>query len=107
MHYNAPSRKVGRRFVVDLLEDLCGVQDRRWNSERFNAFQTVILQLARQVTTPQAIRRSIRKRLDAWEAGCHGMLVEETLCMCAQYLTEAHRDESEEHRAKTYHSVVL
>ena len=35
------------------------------------------------------------------------MLVEETLRTCAQYLTAALRKESEEHRNKTYHSLVL
>ena len=35
------------------------------------------------------------------------MLVEETLHMCAQYLTPACREEFEEHRAKTFHSLVL
>ena len=42
-------------------------------------FQTVILQRARHVTASQAIYRSIKKRLDAWEEGRHGMLVKETL----------------------------
>ena len=50
---------------------------------------------------------SPRKRLDAWESGRHGMLVEDTLCTCAQYLTVACREESKEHRAQTYHSLVL
>ena len=68
---------------------------------------TLILQRGRHVTASQAIRRRIEKRLDAWEAGRHGILVEETLGMCAQYLTAARREESEEHRAKTYHSLVL
>ena len=51
--------------------------------------------------------RRIEKRLDAWESGRHGMLVEETLNTFAQYLTAARREESDEHRAKTYHSLVL
>ena len=36
--YDAPSGKVGRRFVRTLGEELKGVQDRRWNSERFIVF---------------------------------------------------------------------
>ena len=35
------------------------------------------------------------------------MLVWETLRMCTQYLTSARREESEENRYKTYHSLVL
>ena len=36
--YKAPSRKDGRRFVVALVRDLHGVQDRKWNLERFIVF---------------------------------------------------------------------
>ena len=35
------------------------------------------------------------------------MLVEETLRTCAQYLTAACREESEEHRANIFHNLVL
>ena len=42
--YDAPSGKVGRRFVRTLGEELKGVRDRRWNLEQFIVFQTVILQ---------------------------------------------------------------
>ena len=53
--YDAPSGKVRRRFVVDLVEELSGVRYVLWNLERFIVFQMVILQLARHVHTPQAI----------------------------------------------------
>ena len=43
--YNAPSGKVGPRFVGTLGVEMQGVQDGRWNSERLIIFQTVILQL--------------------------------------------------------------
>ena len=79
-----------------------GVQDRMWNSERFIVFQTGILQQTCHVTTPQAIRRRIDKSLDAWDSGRRGILVQETLCTCVKYLTVACREESEEHRDKTY-----
>ena len=35
------------------------------------------------------------------------MLVEDTLRMCAEYLTVAQREETVEHRAQPYHSLVL
>ena len=63
--YDALSGKFGRRFVRTLGEELKGVQDRRWNSERFIVFQTVILQQARHVTASQAIRWRIENQLDA------------------------------------------
>ena len=42
--HDAPSGKVGQRFVVALVGDLWGSQNRLWNFERFIVFQTVILQ---------------------------------------------------------------
>ena len=42
--YDAPSGRVGRRFVGTLGAELKGVRDRMWKSERFIVFQTVILQ---------------------------------------------------------------
>ena len=52
---------------------------RRWNSERFIVFQTVILQRSCHVNASQAIRRRIEKRLDAWGEVKHAILVEDTL----------------------------
>ena len=34
-------------------------------------------------------------------------MLEETLRTCTQYLTAVRRDDYEEHRDKTYHSLVL
>ena len=47
------------------------------------------------------------KRLDAWEDGKYWMLVEDILRTCAEYLTVAQREESADHRAQIYHSLVL
>ena len=44
--YDAPSGRVGRRFVGTLGAELKGVRDRLWNLEWFIVFQTVILQRA-------------------------------------------------------------
>ena len=105
--YDVPSGKVGRRFVRMLGAKMQRVRDRRWNSERFIVFQTVILQQARHVTASHAIRGRIEKRLDAWGAGKHAMLVGDTLRSCEEYLTAAWREETAEHRAQIYHSLVL
>ena len=92
--YDAPSGKFGRRFVEMLGAEMHGVRERRWNLERFIVFQTVILQQARHVTTSYAIRRRIEKRMDAWGAGKHVMLVGDTLRSCEEYLTAAWREET-------------
>ena len=63
--YNAPNRRVWRRFVHKLAAELTGFWQRCWNAERFIIFQMVILQHARNVTGSGAIQRSILCRLDA------------------------------------------
>ena len=75
--------------------------------ERFIVFQTVILQRARHVTLSHVIRRRIEKRLDAWGEGKHAMMVKDTLWSCEEYLTVSRREDTAEHRAQTYHSLVL
>ena len=54
--YDAPSGEFGQRFVVALVGDLQGVQERLCNLEWCIVFQTVILQLVQNVTASQAIR---------------------------------------------------
>ena len=97
--YDTQSGKVERRFVGTLGEELRGVRDRLWDSERFIVFQTVILQLAQLVTTSHAIQRRIEKRLDVWEDGKHVMIVEYTMRTCAEYITISQKEESAEHLA--------
>ena len=43
----------------------------------------------------------------SWEDGKHGILVEDTLRSCIEYLTVSQREESAEHREQTNHSLVL
>ena len=80
---------------------------RWWNFDWSIVFQTVILQRACHVTTSHAIRRRIKKRLDAWETGRYGIIVEDTMRTCEQYLSAARREESHNHREKTYYSLAL
>ena len=91
----------------ELIYKLRGVRERRWNTKIFIVSQALILQGARLVTGVQEIRQRIGKHLDAWEAGQHQMLVEETACTCDQYLYAYLHDESEEHRPRTFYSLVL
>ena len=53
--YEAPSGKVGRRYVNALADELPGIRDRRWNSERFIVFQTGTIQRARHVIASRDI----------------------------------------------------
>ena len=90
-----------------MVGELQGVRDRLWNSERFIVFQTVTLQRSCHVTASRDIRRRIDKRLDSWEAGSFAMLVEDTLRSSTEYLTAVRQEETAEHRAKTFHGLVI
>ena len=57
--YDAPSRKVGKIFVVILSVELDGVRARRWDTERVIVFQSVILQRAQGVNNSAQIRKRI------------------------------------------------
>ena len=57
--YNVPNGKIGGLFVKTVAEELQGVTERRWNSERFIVFQSVILQRSREVKKAKDIRRRI------------------------------------------------
>ena len=80
--YDRPSGRFGHRFVYALAAELTGFRKRRWNAERFIVFQAETLQSARQVIKSYEIRRQIDQRLDAWEAGEHEMLAEDTARTC-------------------------
>ena len=45
--------------------------------------------------------------MDAWEAGEHKILVENTARNCMQYLSTSKGEDSLAHRAKIYHRLVL
>ena len=80
--YDSLGGNMGRQFVRTLIDELWGVQERRWNADHFIVFQKVILQRARHLYGVQAIRRRIRKRLDTWEASHKHMMIKETSHTC-------------------------
>ena len=98
--YDRPWGKVELRFVRTLSKEIRGVRSRRWNTEWFIFFQTVILKHDTHSTASHAIQRQIGKLLNTWEAGQHQILVEETARTCKKNLTKSQQDESEEHWAK-------
>ena len=80
--YEAPIRRVGRRFIQALAAELTGFRQCRWNAERFIVFQTVNIQHTQHVTKSCKIRKMIYWRIHTWEAGEHKILVENTACTC-------------------------
>ena len=57
--YDAPSSKVGKRFVGILSVELDRVRARKWNADWVIFFQSVILQRAQGVNNSAQIRNHI------------------------------------------------
>jgi hypothetical protein len=94
--YDAPSGKVGRRFVESITTLLDGVQTRKWNAERFLLFQMVVMQRTRDVTRLRDIRKRIMLRMEDWEEGTFDMLVQTTERDMQSYLSTSQRGQTEE-----------
>ena len=105
--YDALSGRVRCRFVHALAVELIGFWQHRWNAERFIIFQTVILQRAQNVIKSCEIRRRIDQRLNAWEAGEHEILAEDTARTCTQYLSNRRGEDTTDHQTNVFHSPVL
>ena len=105
--YDRPSGRFGHRFVHALAAELIGFRLRLWNTERIIVFQTVIFQRNRHMTKSGVIRRQINQQMDAWEVREHEILAEDTERTCAHYLYTSRGEDSPEHHAKIYHSLVL
>ena len=58
-HYDAPSGKVGKRFVGILYVELDGVCARNWNAERVIVLQYFILQRVQGVSNSAQILKRI------------------------------------------------
>jgi hypothetical protein len=77
--YSIPSGAIGKRFVKKVAEELRGLKSQKWNSKQFILYSLVVLECSRDVKRLHDIRRSIARRIDAWESGEFSMLVEDTL----------------------------
>ena len=67
--YDAPSGKVGKRFVGILSVEVDRIHARKWNAERVIVFHTVILQRGQGVNNSAQIRMLILFQLDFWNHG--------------------------------------
>jgi hypothetical protein len=105
--FQAPGGAVGRRFVRMLTQELLGIKERKWNSEKFIVFSMVILQKSKQVTNSGDIKRRITNRLDSWENGKFDMLVQDTHRTAMAQLSKMRGQETEEQRGKTFSRLVL
>ena len=76
--YEAPSGKVGKRFVEILSVEIDGVRDRKWKAERVIVFHSVTLQHAQGVNNSPQIRKRILFRLDLCNRGTFEELVKYT-----------------------------
>ena len=105
--YDAPSGRVGRLFVQAVADELKGVVQCSWNSERFVVFQAVILQRSPDVKRARDIRRRIKIRIRHWREKQFTMLVQDTVRTSRALISTMRRGMSEESVAKTFTSMVL
>ena len=61
---DAPSRKVGKRFVGILSVELDEVRARKWNTDRVVIFQSVILQRAQGINNSAQMQKRVLFQLD-------------------------------------------
>ena len=87
--YDAPSGKVGKRFLVILSVELDDVRSRKWNAERVIVFQSVILQRTQGDKNYEQIRKHIFFRIDLWNRGALDEIVKDTYKSTMGYLGKA------------------
>ena len=103
--YDAPKGTVGRRFVEVLSQEIQGMMDRKWNSERMLVFTAVILQQQADIRRSKDIRELVSKRLDLWERGYKVALVDDLEARNRGHSgTKSKRDN--EARAKIFDSIL-
>jgi hypothetical protein len=105
--YEAPKGKVGKRFISLLADEFQGVTARHWNSERPLVFVAVVLEKQDGVRRAQDIRARLTQRMDLWEQGRIGALVDDTV---AQLRTRPSRDSTprdDESEARAFNARVL
>ena len=76
---DAPSRKVGKRFVGILSVELDEVRARKWNAKRVVVFQSIILHCAQGVNNSVQICNCILFQPDLWNRGEFDEIVNDTL----------------------------
>ena len=82
--------------MKEVAVEMQGIIDRRWNSERFIIFQSVILQRLGEVKKANDLRRQIEVRMKAWKAGKYNMLVQDTVRTSIALLSEIKKGIMEE-----------
>ena len=106
--YDLPlgARRLGRRFVKTLAEELKGVRDRKWNSERPLVFAAVVLQRGAEVKGMGNIKRRIEQRMKFWEEGRYVSLVDDVEAEIAKKQSSGSA-QSEESKARAFNAKVL
>jgi hypothetical protein len=104
--YAVPKGAVGKRFLVILTREFCGVRERHWNSERPLLFAATILQTTPGVRRSRDIRRRLARRMDLWEQGCYVALVDDTEVEIRSRISST-RPRDEEAQARAFNARVL
>ena len=104
--FQPPPGKIGRRFLTIFTQELRGVRERRWNSERPLVFVSTILQTTPGVRRSKDIRLRLAQRMDLWEQGHYKALVDDTESEVLSGRTSS-RLPSEDTIVRAYNTRVL
>ena len=104
--YDAPSGKVGKRFVGIVSVELDGVRARKWNTERVIVFQSVILQYSQGVNNYAQTRKRILFQLDMWNRGLFDELLKDRYNSAMGYLVKDRGTQTMEERHRTFSNLV-
>ena len=106
--YNLPTGSVGRLVLAILVKEWKGVRECRWNSERPIVFGAVILIKGDGIIRAWDIKHMIKRMLDLWEDQKYVALARDTVEEALRGIGGGNRrTKSDEHRGKTYNSMVL
>ena len=106
--YSPPKGNVGKDVVRTFAEELKGVRERKWNSERPLCFIACVLRHRQGCTQSKDIRRRINNRLALWKAGKFDALIQDiTATALARAGSGGRPDEDLESVARAFNSQVL
>ena len=104
---DAPSRKVGKRFVGILSVELDEVRARKWNAKRVVVFQSIILHCAQGVNNSVQICNCILFQPDLWNRGEFDEIVKDTYNSAMGYLGKARGTQTTEEHYRTFSNLLL
>ena len=106
--YRVPNNSTGRAFIRQYADELKGITNRQWNSERPAIFTMVVLQMAPEKHKQLEVSNRIHHRLTQWQEGNFAALVGDVVRQLAdRRLAQADQHADPATVAKKFNSLML